>query len=822
MNASATEDLLDLTVVNFFPAFTPPRSGGEMRYYHLCRGLSERGFRVRMFSPTFPEAETEEVHHGPNCTERRFPQNRTHVRLYRVMNHIFRQEECSGLVVSLGARFHRDFLRAARESIASSRVVIFEFPFPLSPFLKGIGRRPLIVHNAYNVEGLMQREVLRGPQGKMFAAWIGRHQRNLCRQADVVFACSREDATTMTRLYDVDPTKIYIVPNGVETDRVLPVRSDLTSREKARARIGLRLDRPVALFLGSAHAPNQEAARFLMNRVAPACPEVNFVLAGSVCDALGREPFSENVTLLGRFEEEQKADLLQAASVAVNPMSGGSGTNLKMLEFFSARLPVLSTPVGARGLDGAGTAFLVREAEDFAASLNDLLPDEARKLDLGKSARAMAEGRYDWRSISDSAAEILLHKTTRRVLVLNDFPVTPARSGGSVRIVQHYRQVARRFHVTILTQTPAQEHGRHVPAPGVEEIQIPENALKRFLRKALYGLIGVGADDLAAWLTCRFDTSLREVFRRESRFAQTVVLTHPYLAPLARGNELPIVYESLNVETDLKGDLYGNGFWARWGKRRVKGCEEEAVRIARIVSACSSENARRFQELFPNAMSGSLILAPNGVDCGAHERDVAGASREELKRLAGLEGVPVAVFLGSGHPPNLEATLFILERLAPAFPETLFLILGSVCWMLDRRVRPRNALFFHSPDEATKNRLLAMADVALNPLTAGSGVSLKILDYLAAGTAVLSTPVGARGVAVENGVQGILCPLDGFHKQLGRLLRDESLRDALSKNGKALARDRYDWSVTAVDFANSLENLVSKAAKARKSTSSSC
>jgi glycosyltransferase involved in cell wall biosynthesis len=56
------------------------------------------------------------------------------------------------------------------------------------------------------------------------------------------------------------------------------------------------------------------------------------------------------MAMAGVVTEQEKNLILSMADAALNPMTGGSGTNLKMLEYFAAGVPVISTPFGARGL----------------------------------------------------------------------------------------------------------------------------------------------------------------------------------------------------------------------------------------------------------------------------------------------------------------------------------------------------------------------------------------------------------------------------------------------------------------------------------------
>ena len=802
-----------MAVVNFFPAFAPPRSGGEMRYWHLYSRLSQSGFRVRMVNPTYPFVEEEAVEHNPEFTEIRVPKTMMHHRLHQVLGRVLGQGECSAAVVALAARFHSAFLARAREAIAKSEIVMLDYPLPLGALLGGktapltgltrggTGGGAFLVYNSYNVERTLLRETLRGPAGWLIASWIGRYEKDLCRRADVIFACSHEDADELATRYGLDPTKIYIVPNGVDTKAIQPVAmGDAEARGGALRELGLDAGREMVLFLGSQHPPNLEAGNFLIREIAPRLPEAQFVIAGSVCGGLSGE-VPANVRLFGKFENSVKPALLQGATVAVNPLFSGSGTNLKMLEFMAAGLPVVATPFGARGLLARdGEHLCLAEAGEFATTLTSLLGDSEMRGKLARAGRELVCERFDWDRIAEDAAQVLRHKTRNRILVLNDYPVAPVTFGGKVRLFNHYKAVAAAgFNVTILTQTNSHSFARRALARGVEEINVPQNLLYRLARPFAARLIGVAADDLVAYLTVRRSGAMREAVRREARFARTVVVSHPYLVPLARDLAgKTIVYESHNVEADLKRKMYDKGFWGRWGQRRVRRCEAEAIRQAEIVTACSEENHAAYRKLYPAEIAGKrAIVTSNGVDCGAHRPAASLEERRVLKRRLGFGDEVIAAFLGSGHPPNVEAGRFVMEELAPRHPEVVFLILGSVCWALRREGHPQNVVMFYHLTDEEKNRLLAATDIALNPLTTGSGTSLKILDYLAAGAAVLTTVVGARGVGITDGVDGVVCDLEEFSGALEKLAGDAAGRHAMGARGVELAREKYDWGVTA-------------------------
>jgi glycosyltransferase involved in cell wall biosynthesis len=95
------------------------------------------------------------------------------------------------------------------------------------------------------------------------------------------------------------------------------------------------------------------------------------------------------------------AEFLAASDVAVAPIFHGSGTRLKVLEYFSCGLPVVSTTVGVEGLNVKnGVHVLVEDNMDrFAMALIKLLKDRELATELGKTARELVVNNYDWKKI---------------------------------------------------------------------------------------------------------------------------------------------------------------------------------------------------------------------------------------------------------------------------------------------------------------------------------------------------------------------------------------------------------------------------------------
>ena len=88
-----------ILVANFFPAFTPPSSGGEQRYFYLYLYLSAY-FDVTLLSPTYSHHAYELVEHSPTFREHRVPKDAVFDQLHGVLHNREIGPECSALVVA--------------------------------------------------------------------------------------------------------------------------------------------------------------------------------------------------------------------------------------------------------------------------------------------------------------------------------------------------------------------------------------------------------------------------------------------------------------------------------------------------------------------------------------------------------------------------------------------------------------------------------------------------------------------------------------------------------------------------------------------------
>ncbi|MDZ5610893.1 glycosyltransferase, partial [Bacillus pseudomycoides] len=130
-------------------------------------------------------------------------------------------------------------------------------------------------------------------------------------------------------MYNTDPKKIKLAPNGVSPNQWIKNKKKSNSQHSA-------------LFIGSEYAPNIEAVDFIIHDLTDKCPDIKFVIAGGCCNSFCHIKKS-NLILLGRVHHRQKLNLFSYADIAINPMFSGAGVNLKTLEYLSSGLPLFST-----------------------------------------------------------------------------------------------------------------------------------------------------------------------------------------------------------------------------------------------------------------------------------------------------------------------------------------------------------------------------------------------------------------------------------------------------------------------------------------------
>ncbi len=226
--------------------------------------------------------------------------------------------------------------------------------------------------------------------------WLREIEVKVCNRVDLVVAVSDADRETLVR-DGVAGDKLRVIPHGVD------LRSFANaSPAGARRLLGIPSDCGLLVYHGVyGYPPNLEAMHFLAREILPRLNDRGLrpkVLAiGPHPPATSPHP---DILFIGSVPEV--APYLLDANVAVVPLRKGGGTRMKVLDYFAAGIPVVSSSKGVEGLGLTdGEQALIRDdPESFAAAVAELLDAPARRASLGEAGRRHVAA-LDWTRIAD-------------------------------------------------------------------------------------------------------------------------------------------------------------------------------------------------------------------------------------------------------------------------------------------------------------------------------------------------------------------------------------------------------------------------------------
>jgi polysaccharide biosynthesis protein PslH len=238
----------------------------------------------------------------------------------------------------------------------------------------------------------LKRALFHVESKKMF-----RYERRALGRFDQIVAVSSHDEQLMRTMSPRAP--ITVVPTGVDV-------AGFTPGPDAPAR-----DERTVMFLGSMDWPaNIDGVEYF-------CEEIWPSVVASVPDArfqvVGRNPPARITRFAGPSVEvvggvKTVLPYLHRAAIFVVPLRIGGGTRLKIYEAMAAGVPIVSTSVGAEGLDVRDGVDIIL-ADDPASSskaITDLLRNPLRRSAIGAAAMATAS-RFDWSAIADEFDRVL-------------------------------------------------------------------------------------------------------------------------------------------------------------------------------------------------------------------------------------------------------------------------------------------------------------------------------------------------------------------------------------------------------------------------------
>lgn len=289
---------------------------------------------------------------------------------------------------------------------------VCDFLHPAAHF-PGIERAVLFQHNVETMIWQRHAHYAGNPLSRWYlgkqAERMFRFERDVCLRAGHVIAVSEQDASIMRELFGVE--HVTAVPTGVDVEFFAPP------------------DPPQApacdlVFIGSMDwLPNVDGVTWFVREILPL---IRSARPGCSVAIVGRTP-PPSVVAMGRRDQLLHVtgtvpDIrphLWGSAVSIVPLRIGGGTRLKIYESMAARIPVVSTAVGAEGLEvrSPENIRLADSPADFAATCLELLSNPSGRRRQALAAWDLVSSRFSWEMVTqyfEDVFEIAAVKQARR------------------------------------------------------------------------------------------------------------------------------------------------------------------------------------------------------------------------------------------------------------------------------------------------------------------------------------------------------------------------------------------------------------------------
>jgi glycosyltransferase involved in cell wall biosynthesis len=286
------------------------------------------------------------------------------------------------------------------------------------------------------------------------------------------------------------------------------------------------------------------------------------------------------------------------------------------------------------------------------------------------------------------------------------------------------------------------------------------------------------------YYSLRFDPLFTQQLATVIDWADVVLLEYPFWAaiagPLCRQKGVKLILTAHDV---LAKQLKPGSLLAQIALTE----ELQGLKQADHVVTLSPDDQQFFQ---CHGIDNHCV--PIGIDVRAHQADARPELWETLESEIGIDRdwqKPICLFVGSQHPPNVEAVGKIQAIAGENAGNWEAIAVGSCC----DPTQTRNFYALGKVSEPVLQMLYQRAAVVLIPLEAGTGMSVKTLEAMAYGKVILGTAIAFRGYPVQSGVHCVINnDLGQYGAEIEKIIQHPTDYQAIAANAQTFAQ-AYDY-----------------------------
>jgi glycosyltransferase involved in cell wall biosynthesis len=233
-----------------------------------------------------------------------------------------------------------------------------------------------------------------------------------------------------------------------------------------------------------------------------------------------------------------------------------------------------------------------------------------------------------------------------------------------------------------------------------------------------------------------------------------------------------------------------------WEYKKLKKYEPEIVEHFDFTTLVTEEDISSMKKLNPNA---NYRLLTNGTDLNKFK------TKDNTEKKGILFAGKLDIWANVLMLEDIVNNIF--PKIKIEIPDALLNIVGANPTKAVLRLEREDVNIY--PNVPDMVPYLQQAQLFLHPHVGGSGIQNKLLEAMACGCPVVTTPTGIQGIPATNGENILIgTSKEELIEQTIRLLKDSELADKLSKNGRDLIEKTRSWEKVFEDLDFLIDKLL--------------
>jgi glycosyltransferase involved in cell wall biosynthesis/ubiquinone/menaquinone biosynthesis C-methylase UbiE len=265
---------------------------------------------------------------------------------------------------------------------------------------------------------------------------------------------------------------------------------------------------------------------------------------------------------------------------------------------------------------------------------------------------------------------------------------------------------------------------------------------------------------------------------------------------------LPVVLRELNVEARIMERFYKNQknpLIKAYAYLQHKKLSRYEATICEVFDKCfmiTKEDERRIKEMNPRVKTNVI---PSGVDTSYFYPMEAEEEPLSIVSVASMDWLP-----------NNESIIWFCNSVFPLIkkeiPGAKLYVVGKNPSNKIKKLASKDIIVTGFVED--EREYMAKSQVFIVPLKTGSGMRIKILNALAMGKAVISTPIGCEGIEVQHRKNVYIADTEKeFAQGAIELLKNKDIREGLGEEGLRFVKEKYQWERIAEEITENYRKI---------------